>query len=403
MKKFLSIIFAVAILVPCMFFMTACGKDDGSEKVMNVDLNPKLEFVLDKNDKVVTVNALNDDGNHILSLEVDSESVVEAFEGMTAQEAMDLFLELTKENGYLITGNEDKVNISISGDANDLLNSVKSTANKFFTDNGLTGITIHTAKINKDALKEEVKKCMQEYTDTQLNNMSEEKLIELLKESRMETKEFLTQELKEAYYDLRLEEMNMAKLNELYNQLKNLAVTGDQTIADFLLDFEDLKAQLTALHNAYVTNILENADYQAAMTAYVEAKEALLEKRLELSADGEITATEYTDELASLESAVADAKADLEDVYDDAMAIIDGVRETLQDTLSELQGLINTIVGIIDNLPLPGMDINMEDLNNAHNEAKENFMNKFKTSEQFENFKNKSNWDNMELTPPPAV
>ena len=81
MKKFLSILFAFLVLVPCTYVLTACGGNK-TEKVMNVDLNPSLEFVLDKNDKVVTVNALNDDGNHIISIATKSETL---FEGLTAE------------------------------------------------------------------------------------------------------------------------------------------------------------------------------------------------------------------------------------------------------------------------------------------------------------------------------
>ena len=54
------------------------------QKVMNLSLNPEVEFVLDENDKVVSVNALNEEGNLIVSAEV--------FTGKTAEEAAKLLL-----------------------------------------------------------------------------------------------------------------------------------------------------------------------------------------------------------------------------------------------------------------------------------------------------------------------
>ena len=48
------------------FAFTGCKKDEAG-KVMNVALNPEVEFVLDANDKVVTVNALNEEGNLVIS------------------------------------------------------------------------------------------------------------------------------------------------------------------------------------------------------------------------------------------------------------------------------------------------------------------------------------------------
>ena len=69
---------------------------------------------MDQNDKVLTVNALNEDGNHIISIAIDAE---QTFEGLSADEALEMFLDITKDNGYLITGNEEQVSIKISGDA----------------------------------------------------------------------------------------------------------------------------------------------------------------------------------------------------------------------------------------------------------------------------------------------
>ena len=137
-KKILSLLLVFCFIIPCAFGLVACGGNDDDDdksttsataKVMNVSLNPKLEFVLDKNDKVVSVNALNDDGNNIISISIDEETQKSLFEGLTADEAVELFLEISEENGYLISGDEEEIKIEISGSAESLISKIKSAAN----------------------------------------------------------------------------------------------------------------------------------------------------------------------------------------------------------------------------------------------------------------------------------
>lgn len=107
---------------------------------MNVELNPQLEFVLDTDNKVVSVNALNDEGNKII--------LSATFVGLSAEDAVDKFLEIAKEDGYLITGSvnaeENQINISISGDSKNLLKAVKDSAVNY----------LNSVNINADVLSE---------------------------------------------------------------------------------------------------------------------------------------------------------------------------------------------------------------------------------------------------------
>ena len=69
MKKLTAVFCATMALAMGVTGFAACNKENEEGKnpdrktVMNVSLNPEVEFVLDGNDKVVTVNALNEEGN----------------------------------------------------------------------------------------------------------------------------------------------------------------------------------------------------------------------------------------------------------------------------------------------------------------------------------------------------
>ena len=65
MKKLTSLLIVLVLVVGAVFALTACDQTDkdAPTTVMNVSLNPEVEFVLDGHGKVVTVNALNEDGS----------------------------------------------------------------------------------------------------------------------------------------------------------------------------------------------------------------------------------------------------------------------------------------------------------------------------------------------------
>lgn len=392
-KKFLSFMLAICLIIPCAFALVACGKtdnDDATAKVMNISLNPQLEFVLDKNDKVLSVNALNEDGNHIISLSLNEDETKSLFEGMTADEAVELFLENTEENGYIVTGDEEEIKIEISGKADNLMKKVKEKANKFFTDNGLD-ISIITDKIEKDDIVEEVKKCMKEYTETELETMTQEQLIELLKGSREETKNLLTQELKESYYNMRAEKINIAELEELLEIINGLDTEIiENSVYALLTTFADgvqtLLTELEELENTYAT--LLTGAYEEAKQAYIQAKEALLAQRLELGEDG-LTDQEKLN-LEEYETAVENAKQALEDAKDIVDAQIALAKQAVEGALDLVKTSINSVKTLLSTIP--GVDLT--DFNNAKQNAKDGFKNHFDSHENFDDHvgHNKGHW-----------
>lgn len=392
MKKVVTFLLALVFIIPCAVCLSACGKDEEptpEAKIMTVSLNPKLEFVLDTSEKVVSVNALNDDGNHIISIVTDAELT---FENKSAESAVELFLDVTKDNGYLITGNEEEITIAISGDADKLLNSVKASADKFFNDHNID-MDVLTEKIEKSDIVNEVKNCMKEYSQTELNNMKESELIDLLKQSRKETKNLLTQELKDAYYNLRIEKINTAELDallEIVNALPEISNSQlAQVIDTFKSNMETLQDNIEALENAYSTYYLaEDSEYNIAMQNYTYAKDSLLAKRLELGQDGEISDDDLLI-LADYETLVANAKTALETARTNANTAINAIKLTLEDALTEINSSLGAVKNIIHQL-----GSNLNDLNNKKEEIKNDFEDMFKEHDNFNSHvgHDKSHW-----------
>ena len=140
MKKLMTTLSMVLALGLGTGFLTSCGVTDSGntetnkqEKVMNLSLNPQVEFVLSEDDKVITVNALNEEGNLIISAEA-----FENIEGKTAEEAAKLFVQVSTDTGYLVQGSaaagDNQISISFSGDqevAEDLYEEVEGKMKEY--------------------------------------------------------------------------------------------------------------------------------------------------------------------------------------------------------------------------------------------------------------------------------
>ena len=168
-NKILSFVLAVCLILPCIIALTACGKDNEPKetaKVMTVSLNPVVEFILDKEDKVVSVNAVNDDGNFIVGHVT--------FTGLSADDAVDLFLQVSKENGFVLENSTEDLKIEISGEtANKLYEKVSKSAKDYLNSANIT-LNISFEKISKEEIKSMVEGCMQEFSSTELNKLTEE-------------------------------------------------------------------------------------------------------------------------------------------------------------------------------------------------------------------------------------
>lgn len=121
MKKTIRYSAAALSALMTLSLFGACGSKDetGAVSYVGIDVNPSVSLLLDKNDKVLSVVAENEDAQVLLYGE---SSLV----GMDAEDAAKKIAELSVELGYL---NEDNkgVNITVEGKAGgDLTNDIQA-------------------------------------------------------------------------------------------------------------------------------------------------------------------------------------------------------------------------------------------------------------------------------------
>lgn len=341
MKKLMAIFGSALVLATSGFAFVGC--DDGQEeqsaetkKVMNLSLNPQVEFVLDSEDKVVSVNALNEDGNLVVSAEV--------FVGKSAEEAAQLYVEVCKETGFLVSGNvsegENELEISFSGDAEaatELYNKVEGKVSEYLSSVNVTAQIEQAKAITEEQLEALVAECAPYIEATQIKALEYGELVETLYESRKETAEFYSQELKKAYYEAKELAMKQAELETLKSKLSSIQALAYDIVYKAY-------SEASSLLESTRMNLLvsENSVYQMALAAFREAKANYLKYRnyvasLEL---GNVT-VEITANLANYETVLEKAETALENAALTINTQLDTVKTTLDSAYDAVVKLLD--------------------------------------------------------------
>ena len=234
MKK-LFILIAVVLVIGLgvgAFFLFSPKQE--ASAVMTLDVNPNIQLVLDQNDKVMFVNALNEDGEK-LSLSVN-------FVGKTADEAAKLFVEASTNAGKInVNTSGTTVNINISSEDADsekyaaLKESVKTKVNNYFKEIGVKAGAL--VDVNENIKNELVK------LGVDVASLADATYSEIMKNFAA-TSENLNN------VALSLRDGLNSQINTFKAQLKQAEETLNATL-------ESLQAEIDALPNNALTNTLK--------------------------------------------------------------------------------------------------------------------------------------------------
>lgn len=355
MKKIITIMLALVMTLGLVLSVSACSPSEEGTKVMTVELNPQVEFILDSNDKVVSVNAINDEGNYVIAKA--------QFVGMSADEALNAFLKISVEDGFLLEGEinagENNVTISITGeDAQKVYEEVTQKAKEFIESLDMVDVTVefNFEPITKEDIEALVADCMRELNVEEIKAKTQAELIKLLEASRKQTEDLLSQELKDYYYAERALQIRKAKLDAYIEAIKaqdNIGiVSATLTAAQEQLD--NLVTMISSYKEEYKQKFLDTtSEYYQKMQEVVLAKKELLKARLENATTEVITALESAYELAvaTINSAKEFAKAQVEvidtainEAYAKVTGAIDTIIETLNVVVEDLDKIVSEAI-----------------------------------------------------------
>ena len=302
MKKRLISIFLLCTLFLTAISFTSCSNakpEEGSVTRMTVDINPSVEFMIDDQNKIISVTALNDDGSILI--------VGEAFVGKTPEEAIEIMITLASDTGYLVQGNaeasENTVKISVSGDskyAEQLKKDITEKANDTLKALDINGKVEKVEALKIDALRQ-MALSTSLYTEEEISTMDEDQLYKVISVGRIETALLLTEEMRSAYYYAKEYKISFAQREETARIIKELGGLYNLTHTAYKTALDVYSTAITELDNfRYEMLVSPESEYQKSLAKLREAKVELL-KQKNYTASLDINGEEYASATVTLQ------------------------------------------------------------------------------------------------------
>ena len=350
---------------------------EGEITRMTIDINPSIEFIVDENNKVVSVTALNDDGSILIA--------GEAFVGKTSEEAIDMTISLASETGYLVKGEagaeENNVRISVSGNSEYARQFKKNAEEK--AKKALEACNIQAQLNILDGLATDALKALVNYngsyTEEELDAMTDQQLYDALALQRIETALLLTEEMRQAYYEAKEYEIRFAQRESTLAIIDRMDGIYATLLTGYRLVVKSYSAGIDALVQAkYDYLVSPESDYQKSLAALRDKKEQWLKQRnyvATLDVNGEEYASATITLQASREAYEA-AEAAWKAAGDLAISMIDQTivaLETIETQLLEIEAHLPD--SIAEELAAHAAETEA-----AINEAKDAFFEKFEAA-----------------------
>lgn len=380
MKRKMAIVCSTVLMASSLTAFAGCGStEEEGKRVMNLALNPKVEFILDANDTVISVNALNEEGNLIVS--------AETFTGKSADVAAKLFVEVSAETGFLIEGeayaDDNKISVSFSGDkekAKKLYNEVKADIEEYLTTIDVSAQIEQAAAITEAQLKELVEECAP-YVETAKMKYSE--LLNTLEESRKETAELYSQELKNAYYEAKSFMMAQEEIEVLkghLNAVEKLALETAYAI------YENCVNNVEEIRKTWLVD--EDSIYQRALAAFREQKIKFLNYKNYIAGlpEEEVSQT-HTEALARIATALENAESSLIAAGRNANEQLDLAKDLAKDAFESAKKFIGDYAKAAKKYA--------DEISAKQKEAKTSFFANFESGYATAKAAAENNWKNM--------
>lgn len=318
MKKFIAILTAVILVAGLgvgayfLFFK----QDNNPNSTMTVSVNPEIQFVLNKDNKVIYANATNSDGEKLLA--------TFDFTNKSAEEVARMFVEISTESNYIkldTTGATVTININAEKETEqlkNLQNKIKDNVNSYFKEIGVIGGAVVNLGTN---VKEDLQKL-----GADVSNYADKTYAQIMDELKQTSQEVenVALSLRDGLFaqiDALRKELNMISLEDEINSLK--------------AQIKDAKDKIN--NSEYIseaTKKILNEQIETLEKSLNQAEKQLAEAKKEFN--------KKVDELIEKakkdsEQILADAKAYLNKLIDDNKALIEAHKNAYQQNKAEIE------------------------------------------------------------------
>ena len=342
--------------------------------IVTMNLNPSVRFVLDKDNKVVSVSGENNEGKMIVAGE--EENII----GKDINKAIELVLKIENETGYLVSGsasigeNELSFSVAISEEninkAKEIQESIKneitSTVSKVCDELNVNETISEIKSIERENLEQLALKYDSTLTEEKVSQMSNEQLINVVKLYSLETAHLYSVELEELYNQVKEYDLKFAESEFTKNAISSMGTIYELALKGYDLILDGLKTSITALNDLrYDCFVSEESLYQKSYTSLLEKKEEVIL---------------YKNQLASMEGEDSETKQKVQEALEKQIQVLETAEKVLVDAKDASLSLIDSSTQLINKIiveleeyksNLPGREEVEETLSNKSNELQE--------------------------------
>ena len=336
-----------AIVIGCSLNNNNKQQQTVKDTVITLDLNPSIQITVDENGNVSSVYGNNDEGKMII-IDIQNEPV-----GKKYDYALDLIIEAETECGFFVkaTSNEEYNNLKITIDAeaseqqiNAIEQEIKTHVEEKLTElDVIIKDKITTVKNNtKDALINKLLELDSTYTKDELQEKSNEELINLIAAYHIERINFPTEDLVDMYNNFKEYEINIAESRIFQNFVTTSSALNEAIINQYNNLYNLAQQALNQLKTTYEQVFInEDSEYVKAYNKLLEAKAEVLSLRSEVEAleDG-LEKTLKQAQLSTKETALLAAQSALELTKTAAETTLNFVTTTVNQSLETLKSYI---------------------------------------------------------------
>lgn len=186
--------------------------------IVQLDVNPSIQLVVDQDNKVLSVTGLNDEGKMVIQGEI--------IIGKNYEEALELIINLETQMGYLSEGSNNKVTITVSAENDELVKKIQDKAEEYVNETlenlGIVATIEKVKGYTTEELKSLAKKLDPTLTEEQINNFDYNQLVNVIKAYHLETMELASVKLEEFYKNFKEYKISFSEKEEVKKAVDNL-------------------------------------------------------------------------------------------------------------------------------------------------------------------------------------
>lgn len=365
----------VILIVGLSLIKPSPNFDNTYNAIIQIDVNPSIEMIVNEKNEVLSVNGLNDEGKMIIY----NEKII----GESLENALQTIINLEISLGYLTKNNDNEITYTISAKNENIVKKIQDNT-KDITNNILNTKNIAASIKNKiGKSKEELIETISKLDPTInleiINNYDE--LVNLIKTNHLEMIDFVNIKLEEYYrqflnYEIVLQEKNLIQdaikaKNELYQEI----------YTNYSAFIQELKDTYTMIQQNYYDYFINpESEYQKSLLELVNLKEELLIQQhiVDNISEDDLTIIIEKAKLTKLKTQYELSEAALSSIEITAQKSYDLVIKTFNAILESLSLIEKNLPTEISTINFKIVYDTTEKINNFKNDLITKFMTNYK-------------------------